>query len=61
VWNATHRFAAKTFVAGGLLGLILVIVGAPFWLSVAAILVSGLAPVIYSLVFYKQLERHGGL
>jgi hypothetical protein len=23
VWNDTHRFAAKTFVAGGLLGLIL--------------------------------------
>jgi uncharacterized membrane protein len=61
VWNATHRFAAKTFFAGGLLGLIVVILRAPLWLPIAAILIAALAPVIYSLVFYKQLERHGGL
>jgi uncharacterized membrane protein len=61
VWNATHRFAAKTFFAGGLLGLIVVILGAPLWLPIASILIAALAPVIYSLVFYKQLERQGGL
>jgi uncharacterized membrane protein len=61
VWNATHRFAARTFFAGGLLGLLAVIVGAPFWLPITAILIAALAPVIYSLVFYKQLERQGGL
>jgi uncharacterized membrane protein len=61
VWNATHRFAAKTFFAGGLLGLIAVILRAPFWLPVTAILVSALVPVIYSLVFYKQLEHRGEL
>jgi uncharacterized membrane protein len=61
VWNATHRFAAKTFFAGGLLGLIAVILRGPFWLPIAAILIAALAPVIYSLVFYKQLERQGGL
>jgi uncharacterized membrane protein len=61
VWNATHRFAAKTFFAGGLLGLLAVIAKAPFWLPIAAILIAALAPVIYSLVFYKQLERQGGL
>jgi uncharacterized membrane protein len=61
VWNATHRFAAKTFFAGGLLGLLLVILRAPFWLPMTAILVAALVPVIYSLVFYKQLERQGGL
>jgi uncharacterized membrane protein len=61
VWNATHRFAARTFFAGGLLGLLAVIVGAPFWLPLTAILIAALAPVIYSLVFYKQLERQGGL
>lgn len=61
VWNATHRFAAKTFVAGGLLGLIAVIARAPFWLPFAAIMVSALIPAIYSLVFYKQLERRGEL
>jgi uncharacterized membrane protein len=61
VWNATHRFAARTFFAGGLLGLLAVIAKAPFWLPLAAILIAALAPVIYSLVFYKQLERQGGL
>lgn len=31
VWNATHRFAAKTCVAGGLLGLALAIFGFANW------------------------------
>jgi len=61
VWNATHRLAAKTFFAGGLLGLIAVIFKAPFWLPVAAILAAALIPAVYSLVFYKQLEKRGQL
>jgi uncharacterized membrane protein len=61
VWNATHRFAAKTFFAGGLLGLIAVIFRSPFWLPMAAILVAALVPAFYSLVLYKQLERNGNL
>lgn len=61
VWNATHRLAAKTFFAGGLLGLVAVIFRAPFWLPISAILAAALVPVIYSLVFYKQLERRGEL
>jgi immunity protein, SdpI family len=61
VWNATHRFAAKTFFAGGLAGLLAVLLRAPFWLPIAAILVAALVPAIYSLVFYKQLERAGEL
>ena len=55
VWNATHRFAAKTFFAGGLLGLIAVILRAPFWLSVAAILVAALVPAFYSLVSLQAI------
>lgn len=61
VWNATHRFAAKTFFAAGLAGLLFAIINAPFWLSLAAILTGALAPVVYSLVLYKQLERRGEL
>jgi uncharacterized membrane protein len=61
VWNATHRLAAKTMFTGGLLGLAAVFLRAPFWLPLAAILVAALIPVIYSLVFYKQLERRGAL
>jgi uncharacterized membrane protein len=61
VWNATHRFAAKTFFAGGALGLLAVILRAPFWLVMGAIMIATLVPVIYSLVFYKQLESRGEL
>ncbi|HEY5083390.1 MAG TPA: SdpI family protein [Rhizomicrobium sp.] len=60
VWNATHRFAAKTFVAGGLVGLALTIVGLNGW-ALAGLLTGALAPVVYSLVNYKQLERRGEL
>jgi uncharacterized membrane protein len=61
VWNRTHRLAAKTFFVGGLIGILAVILRASFWLPVAAILVAALVPVVYSLVFYKQLERRGAL
>jgi uncharacterized membrane protein len=61
VWNGTHRFAAKTFFAGGLVAFGSAIFGGPFWLPLAAILSGALAPVVYSLVFYKQLERRGEL
>lgn len=61
VWNVTHRFAAKTFFVGGVAGLIAVILHAPFWLPMAAILVAAITPAVYSLVFYKQLERRGQL
>jgi uncharacterized membrane protein len=61
VWNATHRLAAKTFFTGGLIGLLAVALRAPFWLPITALVIAGLTPVIYSLVFYKQLERRGAL
>ena len=60
VWNVTHRFAAKTMVTSGLLGLALAIAGLDI-LPIAALLAGALAPVIYSLVIYKQLERRGEL
>jgi uncharacterized membrane protein len=60
VWYATHRFAAKTFVAGGLVGLALAFIGHGAW-PLYALLAGGLAPVVYSLVYYKQLERRGEL
>jgi uncharacterized membrane protein len=58
VWNATHRFAARITVAGGLVGLVLSIAGL-YLLALAAIVLPALASVIYSLVIYKQLERQG--
>jgi len=61
VWNGTHRLAAKTFFAGGLLGLIAVLLRAPFWLPIAFIMVALVVPVAYSLIAYKQLEQSGEL
>ncbi len=61
VWNATHRLGAKTFVAGGLLGFLAVLLRAPFWTPVCCILVAVFIPVVYSLVYYKQLEQRGAL
>jgi len=60
VWNRTHRFAAKMWVGAGLLGLALSIGGLYLWAALA-LLAAGLAPVVYSLVYYKQLERRGEL
>ena len=61
VWNATHRVGAKTLFAGGVVGVLGVLLKAPFWLPIAAILAAALVPVIYSLAFYKQLEHRGQL
>jgi len=60
VWYATHRFAGKCFVVAGLLGLALALAGAQI-VPIVMILAGALAPVIYSLVFYKQLEHRGEL
>jgi len=60
VWYATHRFAGRTMVAGGLAGLALAICGL-HRSAVFFLLASTLAPVLYSLVVYKQLERRGAL
>jgi uncharacterized membrane protein len=60
VWNDTHRFAAKTFVAGGLMGLALTFIGPESW-PIFAVLAAMLTPAVYSLVLSKQLERRGEL
>lgn len=59
VWNATHRLGAKTFVLGGLVALIMSFAGAGFWIPFAALMAGAFIPVVYSLVYYKQLERRG--
>jgi uncharacterized membrane protein len=59
VWNATHRFAAKLFTAGGLIALVLTFATPVAWLPFAVILACALIAALYSLVFYKGLERRG--
>ncbi len=61
VWNATHRVAAKTLVAGGLVGLALIVAGLDGISVIVVLLAGAIVPIAYSLVFYKQLERRGEL
>jgi uncharacterized membrane protein len=61
VWNATHRFAAKTMVVGGLAGLVMTAAGVEGWPVFGVLLAGALAPVVYSLVMYKQMEAGGEL
>jgi uncharacterized membrane protein len=60
VWYATHRLAGKTMVAGGLAVLAATLAGLPAYVATGALLAGALAPVAFSLVYYKRLERTGG-
>jgi immunity protein, SdpI family len=61
VWDATHRFAAKAFVLAGLLGLLSLVVSASAIAGLVIICGAGLASVLYSLAYYKRLERRNQL
>jgi len=61
VWYATHRFAARTFVVGGIAAWVLAWAGAAPWFSFAVLMAGALAPVVHSLVYYKRLQRRGEL
>jgi uncharacterized membrane protein len=60
VWYSTHRLAAKTLVAASAIAFVAALAGwtaVSVWLVVAGVLV----PAAYSLLYYKRLERSGGL
>jgi uncharacterized membrane protein len=64
VWNRTHRVAGWLWVAFGLLGALAVLVFHNTEALVACfvlLFVVALAPVVYSLILYKRLERQGKL
>ncbi len=61
VWDRTHRVAAWLYTAVGALGFVAVLVGVPFLVCFVGLVVFALAPVVYSLVLYKSLERQGRL
>lgn len=60
VWSATHRFAARAMFMTGVLGCIAAAAGA-LALAMALVLAGALAPIVYSLVYSKQLEHRGEL
>jgi len=57
VWYATHRLAGKSMVAGGLVVLAAALAGLPAYVATAALIAAALVPVVFSLVYYKRLER----
>jgi uncharacterized membrane protein len=60
VWYSTHRLAAKTMVAASAIAFVSALAGRPavsIWLVAAGAIV----PAAYSLLYYKRLERSGGL
>jgi len=67
VWEKTHRLGAWLFVGAGVVGLLslffTVLVPMPImiWVWIGLLGVAALIPAIYSLVYYKQLERSGKL
>lgn len=61
VWNQTHRVGAWLMVGGAVLAFLTVVVNFPFYIGFGILMVSALAPVVYSLILYKKLERQGKL
>jgi uncharacterized membrane protein len=61
VWNATHRLAGWVFVLTGLLGLVAALAGLDLRIGLTLLVASAAAVIVYSLVYYKRLERRGEL
>lgn len=55
VWEATHRFTARLFVATGVLGLIVTLAGWPV-AGLVMLALSAMVSVLYSLIYYKRLH-----
>ncbi len=58
VWVATHRLGARLMFGAGLLGAILVFVGAPIMPVFILFMAATLYPVLYSFLLYKRLESN---
>ncbi len=56
VWARTHRFAGFTFLAAGAAIVVLTLCGRFSW-GIVALLVLALAPVLYSFLLARRLDR----
>ena len=58
VWDRSHRLAGKIWVVCGFALLLDALIDIwPFWVSLAAVIVSVLIPLIYSAVIYGEVNR----
>lgn len=60
-WNATHRFAGRLWVAGGLALILLAFfpIDLAFAVILPAVLAMALIPTLYSYMYYKKQCREG--
>ena len=56
VWDATHRLAARLTIAGSLIGIAAIWLGAPVWTAIVIVLAVSLIPVVYSYTISKDLK-----
>lgn len=61
VWYATHRLTAKLMVISGVLGLAGLLLGVSNWMLLVLLFCWAPVAVIFSLVYYKRLEKSGNL
>ncbi|MFV0548789.1 MAG: SdpI family protein [Limnobaculum xujianqingii] len=59
VWYATHRLCARVMVISSLLGLIAVFGGASSWILITLVSSWIVIVTLFSLVYYKRLEKQG--
>jgi uncharacterized membrane protein len=61
VWYSTHRLAARSMVVTGLMALASVLLGLAPGVTLCLLAAGFVVPVVWSLLYYKQLERRGQL
>ena len=59
VWAGTHRLAGKTFMIGGAVTVVAALLPERLrpWIAMAALLVAGFIPVIYSYVLWRREQQ----
>jgi uncharacterized membrane protein len=61
VWNDTHRLAAWLMVVGSIVGFLITVTGQSLIAAIVVLTITFLAPIPYSFIHYKRLERQGAL
>jgi uncharacterized membrane protein len=56
VWHATHRYAGRLWLLGGLAGAVAALFGAPFGIETVYLLVLAFLPVVKSYFIYSKLD-----
>jgi uncharacterized membrane protein len=57
VWKVVHRGAGRLWVFGSIAGVVMVLIGLPFWLNFGYFMVLIFVPVVQSFFVYRSLHR----